>query len=379
MPVTRRRLLTAVSAVTAATAVQGPAQAADGTTAAHPGGDASAARPAGASAELRHWPPAQARRLERLIRESADRPGAYAVFDADNTIWRNDLEEALLPYLEMLGELTPRSLDPSLRLIPFREAESLYSYYVRLCEIDDKVGYPWIAQVFAGFTLSRLKTRVDALLAHDRPIPVTYYDGDTLVHGTVDPPRIHPGQRELLNCLRAHGITPYVVTAAHEELVRMVVSDPRYGLGVEPRNVIGVTTLLRDPATGDLTTARKQIERGHFLDERYPASKHAGMVVTPYLWTPATWYVGKLAAIKEYIDPYARPVLVAGDSPSDWYMLFDTDVRAGGVRLWVNRKQKYTDALEAEKARRADAQKAAHVPVDADRGWMVVTPAEIGG
>src|SRR5690349_279161 len=134
MPVTRRRLLTAVSAVTAATAVQGPAQAADGTTAAHSGGDASAARPAGASAELRHWPPAQARRLERLIRESAGRPGAYAVFDADNTIWRNDLEEALLPYLEMLGELTPRSLDPSLRLIPFREAESLYSYYVRLCE-----------------------------------------------------------------------------------------------------------------------------------------------------------------------------------------------------------------------------------------------------
>ncbi|MEU3838857.1 haloacid dehalogenase-like hydrolase [Streptomyces sp. NPDC028635] len=369
MAVTRRRLLSAVPVVSAVAAVPVPARASDGP---EPG------RRGGGTARLVNWPAAQGRRLERLIAEFAGR-GAYAVFDADNTIWRHDLEEALLPYLEMKGELTPETVDPSLRLIPFREGESLYSYYVRLCEIDDKVGYPWIAQVFAGFTLRQLKTRVDELFAHAEPIPVTYYDGDDLVHDTVSAPRIYPGQRELLNALREHGITPYVMTAAHEELVRMVVSDPRYGLGVAPQNVIGVSTLLRDPATGDLTTARKQIEQGHFLDAQYPASKHAGMVVTPYLWTPATWYVGKLAGIKEYIDPYRRPVLVAGDSPSDWFMLFDSDVRAGGVRLWVDRKQKYTDALEAEKAERTDRQKAAGVAADADRGWVLVKPAEIGG
>ncbi|POX49407.1 phosphorylcholine phosphatase [Streptomyces sp. Ru71] len=365
MPVSRRQLLSAVPVVAAATAVPIPARASEG--------------PApGREVRLRDWPEAQGRRLARLIEEHAGR-GAYAVFDADNTIWRYDLEEALLPYLETKGVLTREAIDPSLKLIPFRDGESLYSYYVRLCEIDDKIGYPWIAQVFSGFSLRELKTYVDELFAHGSPIPVTYYDGDTLVHDTVNPPRIYPGQRELLNALRRHGITPYVMTAAHEELVRMVVSDPRYGLGVEPRNVIGVTTALRDPATGELTTARKQIEQGHFLDAAYPADKHAAMIVTPYLWTPATWYVGKLAGIKEYIDPYRRPVLVAGDSPSDWFMLFDTDVRAGGLRLWVNRKQKYTDALESEKAERADGQKAAGVPVDADRGWVVVKPAEIGG
>lgn len=372
MPVTRRRLLSAVSAATAVAAVPVPAQASDGPAPGRHGGGG------GGEVRLTNWPRPQGRRLERLIAEHADR-GAYAVFDADNTIWRYDLEEALLPYLEMKGELTPESIDPSLKLIPFRSGESLYSYYVRLCEIDDKVGYPWIAQVFAGFSLRHLKTRVDELLAHDQPIPVTYYDGDTLVHDTVSAPRIYPGQRELLNALREHGITPYVMTAAHEELVRMVVSDPRYGLGVEPQNVIGVTTLLRDPSTGDLTTARKQIEQGHFLDSQYPASKHAEMIVTPYLWTPATWYVGKLAGIKEYIAPYARPILVAGDSPSDWYMLFDANVHAGGARLWVNRKQKYTDALETEKAKRTDEQKAAGVPADADRGWVLVKPTEIGG
>ncbi|MBT2405001.1 MULTISPECIES: haloacid dehalogenase-like hydrolase [unclassified Streptomyces] len=372
MPVARHRLLSVVTAVTAlATVAAGPVLA-------QASGDPAPAGQNSRKAELKSWPDGQGRRLEKLIADSAGR-GAYAVFDADNTIWRYDLEEALLPYLEMKGVLSRDSLDPSLKLIPFRDDESLYSYYVRLCEIDDKVCYPWIAQVFSGLSLEKLKARVDELFAYGKPIPVTYYDGDVTVHSTVNPPRIYPAQRELLGELRKHGITPYVMTAAHEELVRMVVSDPTYGLGIEPKNVIGVTTLLRDPGTGELTTARKQIEKGHFLDAEYPASKHNSMVITPYLWTPGTWYVGKLAGIKEYIDPYERPMLVAGDAPSDWFMLFDTDVRAGGLRLWVNRKQKYTDALEVEKAKRADEQKAAGVPVDADRNWVAVKPAEIGG
>ncbi|WP_406277937.1 haloacid dehalogenase-like hydrolase [Streptomyces sp. NBC_00191] len=328
--------------------------------------------------ELPSWPKAQGDRLERLIDKHAGR-GEYAVFDADNTIWRYDLEEALLPYLEMKGVLTPAKVDPSLKLQPFRENESLYSYYSRLCEIDDKVCYPWIAQVFSGLTLSELKKHVDDLYAYDKPIPVRYYDGDKVVDSTVNPPRIYPAQRELINELTKRNITVYVMTAAHEELVRMVVSDPQYGLGIDPKNVIGVTTLLKDPKTGQLTTARKQIEQGHFLDGEYTKDKHMSMEVTPYLWTPGTWYVGKLAGIKEYIDHYERPVLVAGDAPSDWFMLFDTDIRAGGARVWVNRKQKYTDALEAEKAKRATEQKEAGVPVDAEREWVVVKPGEIGG
>lgn len=75
----------------------------------------------------------------------------------DNTSYRYDLEESLLPYLEMKGVLTRDRLDPSLKLIPFKDQaghkESLFSYYYRLCEIDDMVCYPWVAQVFSGFTL----------------------------------------------------------------------------------------------------------------------------------------------------------------------------------------------------------------------------------
>jgi len=325
---------------------------------------------------LHHWPAEQGAQLSELLARF-DHQGEYAVFDADNTIWRDDIEEALLPYLEMLGVLGRDTIDPSLKLIPFKADESLHSYYSRLCEIDDKVSYPWIAQVFAGFTLGELKAYVDELFAYGRPIPTTRYDGDVVVPTTVDPPVIYPRQQELINALRQAGIQVYVMTAASEELVRMVVSDPKYGLGIDPKHVFGMTMLLKDPKTGEVTTARKQIEEGHFLDGTYTPEKHASMVVTPYLWSPVTTYVGKLAAIMEYVDPYRRPILVAGDSPSDWHLLFYSDVQRGGARIWVDFKRAHTDRLEVEKARRADLQKHVGVTVDAGDGWIMVTPADL--
>ncbi|WP_406730055.1 haloacid dehalogenase-like hydrolase [Streptomyces sp. NBC_01794] len=374
MPATRRLVRNLLMAMTATAVVAGAS------TLAIAKADVvhTASKARGSHADLKLWPKEAEKHLERLIDKNTGQ-GQYAVFDADNTIWRYDLEESLLPYLEMKGVLTPDTIDPSLKLQPFREGESLYSYYSRLCEIDDKVCYPWVAQVFSGLTLGQLKGYVDELYAYGKPIPVSYYDGDEVVNSTVQPPVIYPAQRELINELDKQGIKVYVMTAASEELVRMVVSDPKYGLGVDPENVIGVTTLLKDTKTGALTTARKQIEEGHFLDSEYTEAEHMGMQVTPYLWTPGTWYVGKLAGIEEYIDPYKKPVLVAGDAPSDWYMLFYTDVRAGGERIWVNRKQKYTDALETEKVTRAAEQKNAGVPVDAGLNWLTVKPAEIGG
>lgn len=324
------------------------------------------------------WPEPAAARMLRLVRTFTGR-GRYAVFDADNTLWNHDLEEALLPFLEMNGILRPSTIDPSLRLIPFRDGESLYSYYVRLCALDNKVGYPWIAQVFSGMSLHELKQHVDNLFAYREAIPVTYYQADSVVHDTVSPPRIYPAQRQLVRVLGQYGITVYVVTAAHEELVRMVVSDPSYGIDVDPENVIGVTTLLRDPGSGDLTTARKQIAEGHFLDDEYPRGKHLRSVVTPYLWSPPTWYVGKRAGIEDYIADYERPVLAAGDSPSDWSMLFYADVLPGGERVWVDRDSEYTAALAKEKRKRTREQREARTPADAGHGWITVRPEDLGG
>lgn len=331
----------------------------------------------GFATELKHWPEAQAKQLDAMIAANANK-GNFAVFDMDNTSYRYDLEESLLPFMENKGLITRETLDPSLKLIPFKDTadhkESLFSYYYRLCELDDMVCYPWVAQVFSGFTLNELKGNVDELLASGKPVPSTYYEGDVVKKIDVNPPKIFTGQKELYNKLMENGIEVYVMTAASEELVRMVASDPKYGYNVKPQNVIGVTLLLKDRKTGELTTARKQVTAG-----KYDEKANLSLELTPYLWTPATWMAGKQAAILTYIDEWKKPVLVGGDTPSsDGYMLFHSvDAAKGGIHLWVNRKDKYMTQINGMMAKNAAAQAKEGLAVTADKNWVIVKPEDI--
>jgi phosphoserine phosphatase len=302
----------------------------------------------------------------------------YAVFDMDNTSYRYDLEESLLPFLENRGILSRENLDPTLKLIDFKDSsnftETLYSYYNRLCEVDDFVCYPWAAQVWSGLSLRDLKRYVDELMALNTTIPVKYWDGDEVVSSSVHPPQIFKGQVELYNALMSNGITVYVMSAAHEELVRMVASDPKYGYNVPPQNVFGVTTMLKNVSSGALTNARKQIEEG-----TYDQEANLDLVMGPYLWTPATWFAGKWAAILTYIDQWKRPVLAGGDTPgSDSYMLFHgVDVGKGGIHLWINRRDAYYQQILKEQQENAKSQRENGREVTADKNWVVVKPEEI--
>jgi phosphorylcholine phosphatase len=324
------------------------------------------------------WPAEAATRLARLIATHAHR-GAYAVFDADNTTYQHDLLGALLPYMESRGVLTRDTMNPALRLIPFRDSpqwqETLHSYYFRLGDIDDQVGYPWASQIFSGFSLRELKAELDAMLALTQPIAAQHFEGDTLRHIEVVPPRMLRGQQALYRTLMDHGIEVFVVSAASEELVRMVVSDPVYGYGVKPENVIGVSLLLRDRASGAITTSRKLIAEG-----RYAPSALLDHELTPALWAPLPWYEGKQAAIHTYIHPWKKPILVAGDTPrSDGPMLFRAaDVDQGALRLFVSRKQDYLHDIHALQAQHAAAQRDHGLPVTAQDNWLVVTPEQIG-
>ncbi|AIY40118.1 Phosphoserine phosphatase [Collimonas arenae] len=326
---------------------------------------------------LEHWPAAAAEKLKSVISANANQ-GAYAVFDMDNTSYRYDLEESLLPFMEMKGLLTRDKLPPALKLIPFKDTpqfkESLYSYYQRLCEIDDQVCYPWVAQVFAGFTLRELKEQVDQLMTYGKPLPVRYYEAGELKTGEVQAPRLFRGMRELYQALMQNGIEVYVMSAASEDLARMLLADPKYGYNVKPQNVIGVSMLLKNRKTGELTTVRKLVTAG-----RYQPDALQDYELTPTLWAPLTWFEGKSAAINTYIDEWKRPILVAGDTPvSDGPMLFHkTDVEKGGVRVWVNRKDKYMQQLNAMQQQNAARQKALGLPVTADKNWIVVTPDAI--
>ena len=241
----------------------------------------------------------------------------------------------------------------------------------RLCEVDDLVCYPWVAQIFSGFTLAELKGYVDELMALDAPIPVRYYDGEAVVEDAVNPPKPFEGMQELYARLMENGIEVYVVSAASEELVRMVASDPQYGYNAKPENVLGVNMLLKDRETGVLTTSRFQIRDGD-----YDPEANAGLELTPYLVNPMTWYEGKLGTIIGWIDQWRRPVLVAGDTPiSDGYMLLNgTDVDAGGLRVWVNRRDKYTKAVQDWAAESAATQGELGQAATADKNWVVVDP-----
>jgi phosphoserine phosphatase len=327
--------------------------------------------------QLQHWPTDAAKALSTMIVKNANQSN-YAVFDMDNTSYRYDLEESLLPFLENRGILTRETLDPTLKLIEYKDTanftETLYSYYNRLCEVNDFVCYPWAAQIWSGMSLRDLKCYVDELMAYNTTIPVKYWDGDEVVSSTVSPPRIFRGQVELYNALMDNGIAVYVISAAHEELVRMVASDPKYGYNVPPQNVIGVTTMLKNVTTGDLTNARIQIEAGTYNQEA-----NLDLVVGPYLFTPATWFAGKWAAILTYIDQWKRPILAGGDTPgSDSYMQFHgVDVGKGGIHLWINRRDSYYAQILKEQEENAKGQRENGREVTADKNWVVVKPEEI--
>ncbi|KAF2227174.1 phosphorylcholine phosphatase [Elsinoe ampelina] len=336
----------------------------------------TAAQAYNGSSDLSAWPSGARATLTNLINRKANSSN-YAAFDMDNTSYRYDLTESLLAYLSTRGILNRSNLDPSLKLVPFKDTanytESLYSYYNRLCEIDDYVCYPWIAQSFAGFSLRELKTYVDELMALPAPINTTYLVGDVVTPISVSPPRLYTGQVQLYTALQAANISVYVITAANEEIVRMVASDPKYGYNVPPENVIGVSMLLRSE-NGTLTTARKQVKEG-----TYDAEANLDLVLTPYLWSPLTWFSGKWAAILEYIDEWKKPVLVAGDTPgSDTYMLFQgVNTTEGGVHLWINRREAYYEELQELYQDAARGQVENGIGATANQSWVVVKPEDI--
>ena len=152
------------------------------------------------------------------------------------------------------------------------------------------------------------------------------------------------------------------------------MADPKYGYNAKPQNVIGVGLLLKDRKTGEVTNARKLI-----AEKKYNQAALLDHELTSYLWAPTTWFEGKQAAIYTYIDEWKKPILVAGDTPvSDGPMLFrGTDVERGGLRVWVNRKDKYLVQIQAMQKKHAEAQKVQGLPVTADRNWIVVKPDQI--
>lgn len=109
--------------------------------------------------------------------------------------------------------------------------------------------------------------------------------------------RLQPEIQELFRCLQENGIEPYICSASQEDGVRVFACHPKYGYRLKPQNVFG--------------RRRKRNEAGVFIAEK----DHS---------IPQTWKEGKAEMIKTVLAPQhggKAPVLIAGDSDGDFYMM----------------------------------------------------------
>ena len=121
---------------------------------------------------------------------TASAPGAVAAFDADGTLWREDVGEAFLRHLIALG------------WIRLRDGGDPYAAYQRAVARDKRSGYAYAAQLQAGLE----QAAVDA-------------EAERFAHGWV-PSRLIASVQELRSRCADAGLRLVVVSASPLPIVR---------------------------------------------------------------------------------------------------------------------------------------------------------------
>src|SRR5438552_10803160 len=128
-------------------------------------------------------------------------PGALAVFDADGTLWREDVGEAFLRHLVSLGWVRlPDGSDP-------------YEAYERAVDRDRATGYAYAAQLQAGLDVERVE-------AEARRFAAAWV-----------PPRLVGDTARLRELSESAGLLPMVVSASALPIV--VAAAPLAGFAGE--------------------------------------------------------------------------------------------------------------------------------------------------
>jgi len=127
--------------------------------------------------------------LRDAVRDAAG-SGGVAAFDADGTLWREDVGEAFLRHLVAIGWVRlPDGRDP-------------YAEYERAVERDKRTGYMYAAQLQAGL--------LEAEVAEE---------ADRFARSWV-PPRLVRAAQELRAACSDAGLRPVVVSASPHPIVR---------------------------------------------------------------------------------------------------------------------------------------------------------------
>jgi HAD superfamily phosphoserine phosphatase-like hydrolase len=201
----------------------------------------------------------------------------YAVFDFDGSLIHNDCAEATLAYMA-------RHDFPNAR-------KDFEDYYSLLDSGNMRLAYQFGAKTLKGLSPRGIEEIVHkAMIDEGTELTTTKFLGRTITKGIAPRKNVEILFRRLQAC----GIKMCIVSASPTPIVR---STMKY-FAMEADEVIGIQNV---------------VENGCLTDN---------------LWEPLSIYEGKVDCIKQYIHPYALPLLAVGDSMNDYPMLEYSRIRA---------------------------------------------------
>lgn len=236
--------------------------------------------------------------LRRFVeRQSATRLGderRVAVFDADGTLWLEDIGEAFLQRLYR----DRRLVDYDYRVDPYAEYEAR-------CAVDTTAGYGYCAQVMAG-----MEERVLDELAAE------FYR--EFRHHCI------PEMVELVQALRAVGVEVWIVSASNRWLVRQAMVD----FGVPPERVLAIHTRVVE---GRLTA--ELVEPVTNLDGKVRAIEQS-IGVTPLLAAGNSANDAPMLAIASGIRLMINPSEALRRRADEWWLAAQGQTETSLLTQW---------------------------------------------
>ncbi len=210
-----------------------------------------------------------------------------------------------------------------------------HSFYARMVFFSEALcathgyalGYPWVNFLLAGF----LPSEVDNLAerSHDAALLETFGSATwTAESGTRTKDltvtfsagvRVQSELQNLMSALQCRGVDVFISTASPEVVVRQFACNPKYGYGLRPQSVLGVKLDSHD---------------GRYRPVLCPGR--------PWNWGP-----GKTQNLETLVvhSRGEEPILVAGDSEGDAWMLQDFGDMRVGILFGSAGRGRWTDLV----------------------------------
>lgn len=143
-----------------------------------------------------------------ILKILKEEPGPhYAAFDADGTLWNNDLGEGFFQYqIDHCNLKALQGLDP-------------WDYYDTTKKVDPPKAYLWLAQISAGHSLQQVRQWAKQAVEKSGA-------------------KVFQSQKNFIAWLQSQGIEVFIVTAS----VQWAVEPAAHLVGIDSDHVLGIQT-----------------------------------------------------------------------------------------------------------------------------------------